>query len=65
MGDYRAYFIGGDGRIVKRHDFVAKDDDAAIELARQYLDGLDIELWTNQRKVAFIKAAAAKHSRTA
>jgi hypothetical protein len=65
MGDYRAYCIGQDGRVVRRHDFVAKDDDDAIELARQYLDGLDIELWTGRRKVGLVKAASAKHDRTA
>jgi hypothetical protein len=44
---------------------VGKHDDDAIELARQYLDGLDIELWADQRKVALLKAVTAKQNRTA
>jgi hypothetical protein len=56
MGDYRAYLIGRDGRIVKRHDFVARDDEDAMQQARQYLNGLDIELWTRNRKVGLLKA---------
>ena len=56
MGDYRAYAVGKDGRIVTRHEFVARDDDDALEQTRQYLDGLDIELWTGSRKVGILKA---------
>jgi hypothetical protein len=56
MGDYRAYHIGRDGRIVRRVDFVAKDDEGAMELIKQQIDGLDIELWSGKRKVGVLKA---------
>jgi hypothetical protein len=56
MGDYRAYHIGRDGRIARKQDFVAKDDEDAMELAQQYLNGLDIEVWTANRKVGLVKA---------
>lgn len=56
MGDYRAYHIGRDGRIVRRVDFVAKDDEDAMELMKQQIDGLNIELWSGKRKVGVLKA---------
>jgi len=56
MGDYRAYHIGRDGRVQKRDDYVAKDDEDAMELARQYLNGLDVEVWCGKRKLGLLKA---------
>jgi hypothetical protein len=59
MGDYRAYHIGSDGRVAMKQDFVAKDDKDAMELAQQYLNGLDIEVWTANRKVGLVKARSS------
>jgi hypothetical protein len=53
MPDYRAYIIGLDGRIQKVVELDdCGDDDAAIERAQQLVDGHDVELWQNERKIA-------------
>ncbi len=53
MRDYRVYFIGHDGRFIKFVDLNCADDSAAIESAKQLIDGHDIELWQQDRKVAW------------
>jgi hypothetical protein len=56
--EYRAYVIGPDGHIIGlANGFVAANDDAAIERARQFVDGHDVELWSGVRLVAILKSA--------
>jgi len=57
MQDYRAYVIGSDGRITDRFEFWCADDEAAKRQAQQYVDGHDVELWHQDRKILVIKAA--------
>jgi hypothetical protein len=52
MTDYRVYIVGDDDRIMKRIDLDCADDSAAIEYAKQYIDGRDIELWQGDRRIA-------------
>jgi hypothetical protein len=53
MPDYRAYIIGLDGRVQKAIALDdCEDDAAAMERARQLVDGHDVELWQNERKMA-------------
>ena len=55
MADYRIYKLDKDGRIVGPPVVVnCEDDDAALIVAQQYVDGLAIELWADARRVAFI-----------
>ncbi|WP_342712761.1 hypothetical protein AAFG13_17355 [Bradyrhizobium sp. B124] len=49
---YYAYFIGPDGHIQDRVVILVDDDEEAKSLARQLVDGHDIELWQGARKVA-------------
>jgi hypothetical protein len=51
MPDYRAYLIGSNDRVISRKDLVAPTDEAALETARQYVDGADVEVWQRARKV--------------
>ena len=55
MAFYRAYVIGRDGHIIKRHEFAASLDDAALKHAHQYVDGSDVEVWQDSRKVGLLK----------
>jgi hypothetical protein len=69
MPDYRAYIIGLDGRIQKAVELDdCGDDDAAIERAQQLVDGHDVELWQNERKIACStasrKTGSSEHDRT-
>jgi hypothetical protein len=42
---YRAYVLDEDGRIRRAIELDCADDATALEEARQYADGHDVELW--------------------
>jgi hypothetical protein len=50
--NYRVCFLDQEGHIKSFVGLNCRDDGAAIEEARQLLDGQDIELWSGERKVA-------------
>jgi hypothetical protein len=50
--DNRVYMIGEDGHFFKAINLICADDAAAIESAKQLMDGYDLELWQLDRKVA-------------
>jgi hypothetical protein len=52
MSGYRVYIIGRDGRFIRAVELACPDDEAAKEYAKQFVDGHDIELWQQDRKVA-------------
>jgi hypothetical protein len=55
MRDYRAYILGAGGRrFIKVEDFATDqpDDAAALNAAKQLVDGHDVELWDCGRLVA-------------
>jgi len=52
---YYAYAIGPDGHIVSRVVVLGDDDEDAIRLAEQLVDGHDIELWQGSRKIAVLQ----------
>jgi len=52
MPGYRIYQVDEEGHITGRAVEITCDtDDEAIELARQYVDGLAIEVWNRARLV--------------
>jgi hypothetical protein len=52
MSNYRVYVIGDDGHFLRAIQIDCQDDNAAIESARQFIDGHDIELWQRDRRMA-------------
>jgi hypothetical protein len=54
MVEYRAYIIGSDGQFYRSVSLDCADDTAAVEQAKQLLDGHDIELWQLDRKVLML-----------
>jgi hypothetical protein len=52
MTDYRVYVIGLDGHFVRAVLLDCPDDNAAIESAKQFVNGHEIELWQRDRHVA-------------
>jgi hypothetical protein len=52
MTDYRVYVIGNDGHFVRAIQLDCPDDNAAIESAKQFIDGFDLELWQRDRRIA-------------
>ena len=51
MAHYRAYLIGPDGHFHAAHDLDCETDEAAIEAAKQYIDGHDVEVWQQSRRI--------------
>jgi hypothetical protein len=52
MPEYRVYIIGSDGHFQGSVPLICPHDDAAMEQAKQLMDGHDIELWQRARKIA-------------
>ena len=52
MSDYRVYFVGDDGHFVSAIQLDCPNDIAAIESAKQFINGHDIELWRQDRIIA-------------
>jgi hypothetical protein len=52
MADYRVYIFATDGHIAKSILLDCKDDSAAIESTKKFIDGLDVELWQRERMIA-------------
>ena len=55
---YRAYTIGPDGHFVDFLAIEAEDDLAAIESARNCLQGRDVEVWQQAREVGRLDRGA-------
>jgi hypothetical protein len=55
MADYRLYRLDKDGHIQGPPVIVTcETDDAALSQAKQYVDGVAIEVWDCGRRVAFL-----------
>jgi hypothetical protein len=55
LAGYRAYIIGIDGQFLRAIELVCPDDEAAKEYAKQLVDGHDVELWQQDRKIETFK----------
>ncbi|MBT1515368.1 hypothetical protein KIP88_33270 [Bradyrhizobium sp. SRL28] len=51
MQEYHAYIMGPDGHVQNRVDLRCDDGAEAIRLAKQFVDGHDVELWQLDRHV--------------
>jgi len=60
MQDYRAYIIGPDGHVQSRVDLQCTDDVEAIKLAKQLVDGYDVELWQLDRHIETFRHTAER-----
>ena len=63
MTDYRAYLVGPGDHIRAVRPLDCPDDQAAVEAARQLVNGHDVELWERGRKVARLTHASASAAR--
>ena len=57
MVEYRIYDIGDDGHIVGSTPLICKDDNEAIEKARQVGKEKIIEIWSGERFVTRLRRA--------
>jgi hypothetical protein len=51
VSGYYAYIIGKDGHVINRVVIEGADDEEARRKAKQIVDGHDVELWQEARKV--------------
>jgi len=52
---YRAFALGSGGVVLKRHDFISPNDEAALEHARHYVENYDVEVWQLHRRVGLLR----------
>ena len=52
MQDYSLYILGRSGRLVREIKVECTNEGAAIDLAQQWVNGYDVELWQLDRMVA-------------
>lgn len=52
MPEYRAYTIGPDGKFLKRFDLPATNEATAREQAMSLVNGVDVELWQGEKRLA-------------
>ena len=45
MLEYNPYILGRSGRLVREIELECANESAAIDLAQQWVDGYDVELW--------------------
>jgi hypothetical protein len=53
---YRVYVLDKNDHIVRRIDLEAEGDTGALDIAQQYVDGHDIELWQGYRIIRRLKS---------
>jgi hypothetical protein len=51
MPTYRAYLINTDDRVTSYRPIEAATDEEALEVAKQFADAHDVEVWLLDRKV--------------
>jgi hypothetical protein len=56
MSHYRAYIVGWDGHFHNVVVLDCADDKAAMESAKQFVNGYDVELWQRDRRIAKLEA---------
>lgn len=59
MVEYRLYCLDKRGRIARRKDIEAADDESAITVARATEPDHDCEIWSGSRKVALLPVNGA------
>lgn len=57
LSEYKLYCLDRNGRIMRRLDLEAGDDDRALAAARDLSPEVDRELWCGTRKIALLSAA--------
>ena len=57
MPTYRAYIINGDNRVSSYRAIEADTDADALKVARNFVDGCDVEVWQLDRKIGRLEPA--------
>jgi hypothetical protein len=57
MPIYRAYLIDGNNRVASYKPVEADGDAEALQAARKFVDGCDVEVWDRDRKIGRLECA--------
>jgi hypothetical protein len=57
MPTYRIYLINADNRVASFRPLEADSDAEALQAARQFVDGCDVEVWQLDRKIGRLERA--------
>jgi hypothetical protein len=60
VADYRLYGLDGVNKVSTGEWFEAEDDETAVEVAKNMMDGHDCELWQGKR---FVTRIERRHGR--
>jgi hypothetical protein len=60
MAEYRAYIMDKDGLISRAIGPVCPDDKTAMEHAKQFVDGHDVEVWKRECRIATFSTSARR-----
>ena len=55
MAQYRAYVLDDHDHILRRIDLEAENSAAALAIAKQYVDGHDVEVWEHTHIIGRLK----------
>ena len=55
MGEYRAHIVDQDGGLLRAVILLCPDDEIAKQYTKQLVDGHDVELWHEDRKIMTFK----------
>ena len=57
MPAYRVYLINADNRVASFRPLEADTDAEALQAARQFVDGCDVEVWHLDRRIGRLERA--------
>ena len=57
MPTYRAYLIDENNRVASYKPVDADSDAEALQAAREFVDGCDVEVWDRDRKIGRLEPA--------
>ena len=60
MQGYRAYTLDKDGHIRDRVEFFCTNEEEAKERAKRLVNGLDVELWQTDHRIAIFRHGEKK-----
>jgi hypothetical protein len=60
MPTYRAFLINEDNRVASYRPIEAETDAQALQIARRFVDGCDVEVWYLDRRIGRLERIKAR-----
>jgi hypothetical protein len=55
MREYDVYYMDDNNGVVKRYNYIARDDTAALEKAREFCNEHEVEIWERVRYIGRLR----------